>query len=251
MFDHVTVRVSDGAASERFYETVLGAVGIQKTGSTGDFGDGCPEFAEWGEFSIAESEPPTRGLHIGFCAWSRDDVDRFWQAGVDAGYESDGEPGMRTEYRDDYYGSFLLDPDGNSVEAVYHGGMRAKGHIDHLWIRVPELAATAAFYEKLSPYTGFRLESRPPGRVHFDGEGTSFALLEDDHVTENLHIAFGSDADSSISNNTVDAFHAAAIAAGYRDNGLPAERTVYHPGYYGAFVLDPAGTNVEVVNHNR
>ena len=47
------------------------------------------------------------------------------------------------------------------------------------------------------------------------------------------------------------AFHAAALAAGYEDHGAPGERPVYHPGYYGAFVLDPDGHNVEVVNHNR
>jgi catechol 2,3-dioxygenase-like lactoylglutathione lyase family enzyme len=49
----------------------------------------------------------------------------------------------------------------------------------------------------------------------------------------------------------VRAFHAAALAAGYEDHGGPGERTVYHPGYYGAFVLDPDGHNVEVVNHNE
>jgi catechol 2,3-dioxygenase-like lactoylglutathione lyase family enzyme len=49
----------------------------------------------------------------------------------------------------------------------------------------------------------------------------------------------------------VRAFHAAALAAGYKDHGAPGERAVYHPGYYGAFVLDPDGHNVEVVNHNR
>ena len=47
------------------------------------------------------------------------------------------------------------------------------------------------------------------------------------------------------------AFHAAALAAGYEDHGRPGERAVYHPGYYGAFVLDPDGHNVEIVNHNR
>jgi catechol 2,3-dioxygenase-like lactoylglutathione lyase family enzyme len=49
----------------------------------------------------------------------------------------------------------------------------------------------------------------------------------------------------------VRAFHAAALAAGHEDNGGPGERAVYHAGYYGAFVLDPDGHNVEVVNHNR
>jgi predicted lactoylglutathione lyase len=48
----------------------------------------------------------------------------------------------------------------------------------------------------------------------------------------------------------VHSFHAAALAAGYQNNGGPGERAVYHPGYYGAFVLDPDGHNVEVVNHN-
>jgi catechol 2,3-dioxygenase-like lactoylglutathione lyase family enzyme len=61
-----------------------------------------------------------------------------------------------------------------------------------------------------------------------------------------VHLAFPTAADAS-----VDAFHAAAIGAGFRDNGAPGERRIYHPGYYGAYVLDPDGNNVEVVNHNR
>ena len=65
-------------------------------------------------------------------------------------------------------------------------------------------------------------------------------------ATRNVHRAF-----PTTENGTVDAFHAAATAAGYRDNGAPGERPVYHTGYYGAFVLDPDGHNVEVVNHNR
>ena len=52
-------------------------------------------------------------------------------------------------------------------------------------------------------------------------------------------------------NAAVDGFHAAAVDAGYRDNGAPGQRPVYHDGYYAAFVLDPDGNNVEVVNHNR
>jgi catechol 2,3-dioxygenase-like lactoylglutathione lyase family enzyme len=64
--------------------------------------------------------------------------------------------------------------------------------------------------------------------------------------TEPFHVAFPASDDE-----TVDAFHRTALAAGYADNGAPGERTIYHPGYYGAFVLDPDGNNVEVVNHNR
>ena len=63
--------------------------------------------------------------------------------------------------------------------------------------------------------------------------------------TENVHLAFGAD-----HNDTVDAFHRAALRAGYRDHGPPGERPVYHEGDYGAFVLDPDGNNVEVVRHN-
>jgi catechol 2,3-dioxygenase-like lactoylglutathione lyase family enzyme len=246
MFDHVTIRASDGAASERFYDTVLGAIGVAKTGSAGEFGEGCPEFAEWGDFSLAEGEP-TRGLHIGFCAWSHDEVDAFWRAGVEAGYESDGEPGPRPEYSDDYYGGFLLDPDGNSAEAVFHGGMVRQGNIDHLWIRVEDLAAGREFYESIAPFSGFELRSQPPGRVRFKGIGSTFSLVDDERPnTENLHIAFSAD-----TNELVDAFHAAALSAGYRDNGGPGERPEYHDGYYAAYVLDPAGANVELVNHNR
>jgi catechol 2,3-dioxygenase-like lactoylglutathione lyase family enzyme len=61
-----------------------------------------------------------------------------------------------------------------------------------------------------------------------------------------VHLAFPAHEDAA-----VRAFHAAALAAGYEDHGAPGERAVYHPGYYGAFVLDPDGHNIEVVNHNR
>jgi catechol 2,3-dioxygenase-like lactoylglutathione lyase family enzyme len=81
--------------------------------------------------------------------------------------------------------------------------------------------------------------------VGFAGPDGSFSIVHGE-PTKNAHIAFG-----ATDNATVDAFHRAALAAGYRDNGRPGERPVYHPGYYGAFVLDPDGNNVEVVNHNR
>ena len=74
-----------------------------------------------------------------------------------------------------------------------------------------------------------------------------FALVHDGRPpTENLHLAFGVP-----DNATVDEFHRVAVAAGYESNGPPGERPVYHAGYYGAFVLDPDGNNVEAVCHNR
>ena len=246
MIDHVTIRVSDPAGAERFFDTVLPVTGAQRTGSPGEFGEGCAEFGEWGDFSIAADGPPTTGLHVGFAAGSREQVDAFWQAGVDAGYRSDGEPGERPQYRADYYGAFLLDPDGNSVESVHHAGTGEAGVIDHLWIRVADLAANVAFYEAIAEYSGMPTLWEHPGRVHFGRMGGHFALVDDEPHTQNLHLAFGTKSD-----DVVDAFHSAAIEAGYRDNGAPGERPQYHPGYYGAFVLDPDGNNVEVVNHNR
>jgi catechol 2,3-dioxygenase-like lactoylglutathione lyase family enzyme len=236
MFDHVTIRVADRAASQRFYETVLAALGIELTYSD-------ESFAEWDEFSIKDGEP-THRLHIGFAAPSRAHVDAFWRAGIDAGYADDGRPGLRPQYRDDYYGAFLLDPDGNSAEAVHHGAI-GSGEIDHLWIRVADVAAARDFYATIAPHAGLRLTHDEPDRAQLTGAGGSFSLVAGE-PTERLHMAFPAPDDA-----TVDAFHAAALAAGYRDNGPPGERPEYHAGYYGAFVLDPDGNNVEVVDHNR
>jgi catechol 2,3-dioxygenase-like lactoylglutathione lyase family enzyme len=176
-------------------------------------------------------------------------VDAFWQAGIDAGYRDDGAPGPRTQYGSDYYGGFLLDPDGNSAEAVHSERARPvpDGRIDHLWIRVADLAASKRFYTTIAPYAGIRLGDDEPGRVQFRGEDYSFSLIDDGQpLTQHVHLAFPAREDA-----TVRAFHAAALADGHEDNGRPGERTVYHPGYYGAFVRDPDGHNVEVVNHNR
>lgn len=240
MFDHVTIRVSDRAASERFYDTVLQTLGIEATYSDA-------RFAEWDDFSltVADDETPvTRGLHVAFGAPSREHVERFWRAGTEAGYRDEGAPGPRPQYRDDYYGAFLLDPDGNSAEAVHNASVRAPGHIDHLWIRVADVAAARGFYETIAPYAGFELK-KDGERAWFVGTGGSFSLVAGT-PTEHVHLAF-----PARDNATVDAFHRAATEAGYRDNGPPGERPRYHPGYYGAYVLDPDANNVEVVNHNR
>jgi catechol 2,3-dioxygenase-like lactoylglutathione lyase family enzyme len=241
VFDHVTIRVSDRQASERFYFRVLAAIGIDMTHELG-------EFVEWGDFSLTEAtawSPVTRGLHIGFGAPSREQVDEFWRVGTEAGHPSDGEPGPRPEYGDDYYGAFLLDPDGNSAEAVHFDGVR-RG-IDHLWIRVGNVEASARFYETIAPQAGLRKTHDKPDRTAFSGgEPGSFSVLSGEHVTQSLHMAF-----PASDNAAVDAFHQAAVDAGYRSNGTPGERSAYHPGYYGAYVLDPDGNNIELVNHNR
>jgi catechol 2,3-dioxygenase-like lactoylglutathione lyase family enzyme len=240
MFDHVTIRVTDRIASERFYDTVLTPLGIDRTYRT-------PTFSEWRNFLLTERDDahsPTQRLHVGFAAPSRGQVDDFWREGTAAGYPDDGEPGPRPQYREDYYGAFLLDPDGNSAEAVHHGALNRHGIVDHLWIRVAELAAAKRFYETIAPHAGLRLGTDTGERVSFLGSSGSFSLVAG-APTENLHMAFGTSDDGD-----VERFHATATDAGYRDHGEPGERARYHPGYYSAYVLDPDGNNIEVVNHH-
>jgi catechol 2,3-dioxygenase-like lactoylglutathione lyase family enzyme len=241
MFDHVTIRAADRAAAERFYDTVLLPLGIDTTYKAGTF-------SEWEDFSLTgadEAQPPTRRLHVAFAAPSREHVDAFWEAGTRAGYADDGRPGPRPRYRADYYGAFLRDPDGNSAEAVHHGALRRGGIVDHLWIRVADVAASRRFYETVAPHAGLRLAEEAPGRVRFAGTSGSFTLVAG-APTENLHMAFPTADDGD-----VHRFHEVATGAGYHSHGSPGERPQYHPGYYAAYVLDPDGNNIEVVNHHR
>ncbi|MGO9891467.1 MAG: VOC family protein [Solirubrobacteraceae bacterium] len=242
MFDHVTIRVTDRGASEAFYNSVLRTLGIDESYRTN-------VFSQWDDFTLAAASaenPPTRRLHIAFVAPTRDRVDRFWRVGTEAGYRDDGPPGPRPQYSADYYGAFLLDPDSNSAEAVHDSRPNRTGHIDHLWIRVGDLAGAKAFYETIAPHAGILLDADTPERVQFRGaRGGSFSLVPGT-PTEHLHLAF-----PTHDNGNVDRFHEAAIAAGYASNGAPGERRRYHPGYYAAFVFDPDGNNIELVNHNR
>jgi catechol 2,3-dioxygenase-like lactoylglutathione lyase family enzyme len=244
MFDHVGVAVSDLAASERFYRSVLSALGIEPSYAGADM-------VGWDDWWIGPTDrehPVTRGLHVGFRAPNQTAVDAFWRTGIDAGHPNGGAPGPRTVYGPDDYGAFLLDPDGNSVEAVHGDRERPvpDGRVDHLWLRVRDPYASRRFYSAVAPHAGLCLARDAPDRVEYRGEDYSFSLVRDERqLTEHVHLAFPADADA-----TVRAFHAAALAAGYEDHGAPGERAVYHPGYYGAFVLDPDGHNVEVVNHN-
>ena len=188
----------------------------------------------------------TRRLHIGFAAPSRAHVDAFWSAGTAAGYRDDGAPGLRPEYSDDYYGG--VPPRSGRQQRRSRAPRLAarRGGIDHLWIRVADLEASTRFYETVAPAAGFHVGRELADRTLFACFGGSFSIVSGGPPTENVHIAFTAD-----ENEVVDRFHRDATAAGYRDNGAPGERSIYHPGYYGAFVLDPDGNNIEVVNHNR
>jgi len=119
IFDHVDVLASDYAASVRFYETVLAAFGIPR----------IAENDEWTCFTnlnVVDRRPAATNLHLCFIARSREEVERFHAAGVGAGFRSNGAPGLR-DYGPGYYAAYLLDPDGNNVEALY----RDVGNIGH------------------------------------------------------------------------------------------------------------------------
>jgi catechol 2,3-dioxygenase-like lactoylglutathione lyase family enzyme len=242
VFDHVTIRVGDRARSEPFFVDVLETLGVEQTYSTN-------AFAEWRDFSLTEADaehPATKNIHIGFVAPTREQVDAFWAAGIAAGGTDDGAPGPRPQYLEDYYGAFLRDPDGNSVEAVHHGAQNRQAVIGHLWMRSADVAAEAAFYKAVATAAGLELDHESPERVTFDtGAPVSFSIVPGDVLTEHVHMAFKGDEDA------VRRFHADATAAGYASNGVPGERPQYHPGYYAAYVLDPDGHNIEVVDHHR
>ena len=116
MIDHVTLRVSDFAASRDFYSAVLAPLGDEL-----GWQDEEKRLAEWGDFSIAQDgKPLSENVHVAFAAKNQAEVDAFHRAAIEGGYRDNGPPGERAIYHEGYYGAFVLDPDGNNVEAVFH-----------------------------------------------------------------------------------------------------------------------------------
>jgi catechol 2,3-dioxygenase-like lactoylglutathione lyase family enzyme len=115
LFDHVHLRVSDLDASKRFYRAALESVGLALTGE----GDG---WFSADELFVSDDGPVTTNLHFALQAADEETVARFHAAAIAAGGTDNGAPGERG-YHPGYYGAFVLDPDGNNVEAVYHGPM--------------------------------------------------------------------------------------------------------------------------------
>jgi hypothetical protein len=137
---------------------------------------------------------------------------------VAAGYEDDGAPDERLVYRPDYYGAFLRDPDGDSVEALHHGDTRRGGNIEHLWIGVRDLGAAEAFYRATARHTRLaRATGRPEG-CSSAVRGRRSRCCTTAGPTKHLHHAF-----PAPDRTTVEQFHGAALAAGYHDNGRPGD----------------------------
>ena len=233
VFDHITIRVNDLDASRAFYTAALGEPTY----------DGA--FTQWGDFIVAHSGALTEHLHVAWGASNRAAVDEWWERMTSLGYVDNGQPGTRPQYNPSYYGAFVLDPDGNNIERVHHDRTRPD-QIDHVWLRTSDVVATKRFYDTVARIVGINLVTFDSEKVRYTDGAGSFTFVLGDELTRNAHFAFGvSDTE------TVDTFHAAALAAGYPDNGAPGERPQYHPGYYAAFVFDPDGDNVEAVYHGR
>jgi catechol 2,3-dioxygenase-like lactoylglutathione lyase family enzyme len=120
MIDHISISVRDLTQSTSFYHTVLATIGfdtlVERQDTTG-FGKKYPEF--WLNLrSQMERVGEDSGVHIALRATSKESVDRFYEAALQAGAQSDGGPGFRPEYHDSYYAAFIRDPDGNRIEVV-------------------------------------------------------------------------------------------------------------------------------------
>jgi catechol 2,3-dioxygenase-like lactoylglutathione lyase family enzyme len=236
VFERVTIGVSDVAAAAAFYATVLSTLGISESDAEGNL-------RAWDDFAIVpagRSGGATTDLHLAFVAPSRTHVDRFWQTGRDAGYSDAGAPGPRPIYRPDYYGSFLRDPDGNSVEAVHHGDTRRGNHLDHLWIGVSDLDAAYDFYFAIGRYTGLREGRRWDQGRQLRGAWATFSLVADGRPpTAHLRLAFPAPDPTA-----VDELHEMALGAGYEIAAPPGPRG---DGAYACAIIDRDGTTVEAV----
>lgn len=113
LIDHVQLNVADFWATRKFYAAVLDVLGIPIQAE----GDG---WFQVDELFVSSGEPKTGRAHLAFQAKDRETVDRFYKAGLTAGGKDNGAPGER-DYHPGYYAAFLLDPDGNNIEAVNHG----------------------------------------------------------------------------------------------------------------------------------
>lgn len=122
MIDHIGIRVFNYESAKSFYEKAFAPLGLTVLMGQDNvyhgFGKDKPFF--W--ISKAESaEAATRGIHVAISASSADEVNAFYAAAIAAGGKDNGAPGPRTEYHPGYYGAFVLDENGNNIEAVFHG----------------------------------------------------------------------------------------------------------------------------------
>ncbi len=120
MLDHVGIEVGDFDRSRAFYEMALAPLGLEVVMEPMPRAAGFGEAGKPWFWIMARGRPVVRGVHLAFAAADRDAVDAFHAAALAAGGTDNGAPGPRPIYHASYYGAFVLDPDGNNVEAVCH-----------------------------------------------------------------------------------------------------------------------------------
>jgi catechol 2,3-dioxygenase-like lactoylglutathione lyase family enzyme len=139
MLDHVGFAVADAERSRRFYEQALAPLGITLIMTVGPehtpSGGTAHGFGSEGKpyFWFGDKERVGEGTHVAFVADGRADVDAFYEAALAAGGRDNGAPGLRPHYHPDYYGAFILDPDGLNIEAVCHKSVEddRQAHLHH------------------------------------------------------------------------------------------------------------------------
>ncbi len=122
MIDHTGVNCSDFSVSKPFYQKALAPLGYEVVMEFEIPGGKAAGLGEKGkpDFWLGQGTPQKPAIHIAFRAASRKVVDAFYQAALAAGGKDNGAPGLRPHYHPNYYGAFVLDPDGNNIEAVCH-----------------------------------------------------------------------------------------------------------------------------------
>ena len=128
MIDHTGISVKNLALSRKFYESVLATLGYivrLELDSAVGFGATEPETGDdpGGDFWISTGDPSLPRNHIAFSAKSVAQVVAFYEAAIAAGARDNGAPGLRPHYHINYYATFVFDPDGYNIEAVFHGGV--------------------------------------------------------------------------------------------------------------------------------
>ncbi len=127
MLDHITFYVHDLTIAETFYAAALAPLGYAErarfpgdvTGIGDTIGYGPPSRPEFWITAASAAHPASGPFHLAFTAESQAAVDAFYTAALAAGGKDNGAPGPRPHYRPDYYGAFVIDPDGNNMEAVF------------------------------------------------------------------------------------------------------------------------------------
>jgi len=263
MFSHFTLGSNDLARSRQFYSAVMATIDQMLFPTAADgamlrYGIQDGSFPHLFIASPFDGLPATwsNGFHIAFNVRNTRAVDDFHAAAMANGGIDEGPPGLRTEYAEDYYGTYVRDPDGNKLQAVCYTNGRTTGPtgdaISHITLGLGDLERERKFYSAALGTLGFI--DKPE-----EGDDTSFGFAYPDSQLPVIYVqqtfdhrpaTWGNGTMTALqasSRKQVDEFHHAAIANGGRCEGAPGLRPDYSAHYYGAYVRDPVGNKLHAV----